>query len=146
MWCRPPSSISFPPIGHLTFWYEGTHPVAYASGRDPLHPVLVVKEVHVERGEQRRCQILEIQPSVYVPLARRGPQETEYGRAAPVVGGVREALQTVGPTQRFVAPVEQVQVLRGKVYEPVQKRLQLLDGRGSWFPQDFQRLLLKNYR
>src|SRR5215210_3686024 len=146
MWCRPPSSISVLLSVIQRLWYEGTYPVAYAPGRDLLHPVLVVKEINVERGEQRRCEVLEIQPGVYVPFARRGPQQSEDGRAAPVVGGVREALQTVGPAQRFVAAVEQIQVLGGEAHEPVQEGVELLDGRGSWFPQDFQRLLLEKHR
>src|SRR5215203_6129597 len=123
--------------------YKGTHPHANPLCRKHLYPVLVVKEVHVERGEQGRCQVLGVEPGVYVSLAGRGPQEPEDDRAAPVVRGVREALQTICPAQRFVATVEQVQVLHCKGHEPVQERVELLDGRRPWFTKDLQRLLLE---
>src|SRR5215211_5184283 len=99
--------------------YEGTHAAAYAFGREPLYPVLVVEEVHVEWSEQRRGQVFEIQPGVYISLGEGGPQEPENGRAAPIVRGMREALQAVSPAQRFVAAVEEIQVLRGEDHEPV---------------------------
>src|SRR5215212_2406421 len=56
---------------------------------------------------------------------------------------MREALQTIGPAQRLVAAVEQVQVLRGKTHEPFQEGVELLDGSRPRFAQDLQRLLLE---
>src|SRR5215208_2633303 len=119
------------------------HTAAYTCGRKPQYPVLVVKQVHVERCQQRRSEVLEVEPGVRVSLVDSGPQEPEDGRAAPVVRGVREALQTISPAQRFVAAVEQVQVLHCKGHEPDQERVELLDGRRPWCTKDLQRLPLE---
>src|SRR5215213_2963038 len=100
MWCRPPSSISTSyRLSHVSSsaGYEVTHTAAYSFGSKPLYPVLVIKQVHVERCQQRCSEVLEVRPTVHVSLVDSGPHEPEDGRAAPVVCGMREALQTVSP-------------------------------------------------
>src|SRR5215210_2792805 len=105
--------------------------------------MLVVVKVHVKRGEQRGSEILEVETVVHFPLADGRSQEPEYGRAAPIVGGVREALQPIRPAQRLVAAVEQGQVLRREAYEPVQEYGELLQCRRSGLAQQLERLLLQ---
>src|SRR5215210_2392981 len=149
MWCNPPSSICI--LRSVLLFlsgagYEDTHSAAYPTDREPLHPMLVVEEVHVQRREQRRSEIFEIQFIVHVSFADGGPQEPEHGRAAPVVGGIREALQPVSPAQRLVAAVEQIQVLRGEVDERAEECVELLQSRRVGFSQYLQRLLLQTPR
>jgi hypothetical protein len=45
--------------------YEVTHTTAYSFRRKPLYPVLVVKQVHVERCEQHCSEVLEVKLTVH---------------------------------------------------------------------------------
>src|SRR5918994_4870519 len=105
MWCNPPSSM-FVLQSVILFstapGYQGTYPLAHPPDRESLYPVLVVVEVDVERSKQRQSQVLQVQPVLHIPLTDGCPQEPQYGRASPVVGGVREALQPVSTAQGLV--------------------------------------------
>jgi hypothetical protein len=47
--------------------YEVTYTAAYTFGRKPLYPVLVAKQVHVERCQQRRSKVLDVETTVHAP-------------------------------------------------------------------------------
>jgi hypothetical protein len=47
--------------------YEVTYTPAHTFGRKPLYPVLVVKQIHVERCQQRRSEVLEVETTVHTP-------------------------------------------------------------------------------
>ena len=111
-------------------------PVAYALRREPLYPALVVVEVEIERGEEGRGEVLEVEPGFQLPVAGRHPQEPEHSRTTPVVGRVREALQPVTPAQRLVAAVEQVEVLLGEPDEAPEEEVQPLHRRPPRLAQE----------
>src|SRR5688500_6116890 len=94
---RPVPSLSSCRSSHVlsSTGHQLTYTVAYAFGRKPLYPMLVVKQVHLQRGEQRRSKVLEVECAIHVSFVDSGPQEPEDGGAAPVVSGVRDALQSV---------------------------------------------------
>src|SRR5215204_6810838 len=61
---RPVPSLSSDRSSHVlsSAGYESAHTATYSPGRKPPYPVLVVKQVHVERSEQRCSEVLEVEP------------------------------------------------------------------------------------